>query len=152
LACDLSWTVHDDLCGSDHFPILIEDIIPSSNNQNQNWKLSKTDWNLLEKLCDEKIKEDTLTNVNDPILKFSTILLQIGEKCIPKTSTNPKKIKKPWFNGDCDEAIKNRKKAEKRFNLYPLNTNLENYRKLKAKARRIFNTSRRNSWRNFVLN
>jgi exonuclease III len=36
LACDLSWTVHDDLCGSDHFPIIIEDIIPSNNNQNQN--------------------------------------------------------------------------------------------------------------------
>ena len=150
LACDLSWTVHDDLCGSDHFPILIEDITPSNNNQNQNWKLSKADWNLFNKLCNETIKEDTLINIDDPISKFSNTLLEISEKCIPKTSTNPKKIKKPWFNDDCKEAIKSRKKAEKRFNLYPLNTNLDNYRKLKAKARRTFNTSRRNSWRNFV--
>jgi hypothetical protein len=50
LACGLSWTVYDDLCGSDHFPTLIEDIIPSSNNQNQNLKLSKADWNLFGKL------------------------------------------------------------------------------------------------------
>jgi hypothetical protein len=40
LASDLSWTVHDDLCDSDNFPILIEDIIPSNNNQNQIWNLS----------------------------------------------------------------------------------------------------------------
>ena len=150
LACDLSWTVHDDLCGSDHFPILIEDIIPSNNNQNQNWKLSKADWNLFNNLCNETIKEDTLANVDDPILEFTNILLENSEKCIPKTSTNPKKIKKPWFNNDCNEAMKNRKKAEKRFNLSPSNTNLDNYRKLRAKARRTFNTSRRNSWRNFV--
>ena len=31
-----------------------------------------------------------------------------------------------------------------------MKTNLDLYRKLKAKARRTFNTSRRNSWRNFV--
>jgi hypothetical protein len=65
LACDLSWTVHDDLCGSDHFPILIEDVILSNNNQNQNWKLSKADWHLFEMLCNETIQEDTLINANN---------------------------------------------------------------------------------------
>jgi hypothetical protein len=57
LASDLSWTVHDDLCGSDNFPTLIEDIIPSNNNQNQIWNLSKADWNQFGKLCNETLKE-----------------------------------------------------------------------------------------------
>lgn len=111
LAYDLSWTVHDDLCGSDHFPIVIEDVIPSNDKQNQNWKLSKAKWNLFDKLCIETIKEDTLINNNDPILKFTNIILEDSENSIPKTSTDPKKIKKPWFNGECNEAIKNRKKS-----------------------------------------
>ena len=123
LACDLSWTVHDDLCGSDHFPILIEDIIPSSNNKQQNWKLNKADWNMFKNLCIDTIKEDILINENEPILKFTNIVLENSEKAIPKTSTNPKKIKKPWFNDACKEAIKQRKKAEKRFNLFPSHTN-----------------------------
>ena len=31
LTCDLTWNVHDDLCGSDHFSIIIEKIPPSNN-------------------------------------------------------------------------------------------------------------------------
>ena len=150
LACDLSWTVHDDLCGSDHFPILIEDVIPSNDNKNQNWKLNKADWNLFKNLCIDNIEENILINESDPILKFTNIVLENSEKAIPKTSTNSKKIKKPWFNDTCKEAIKNRKKAEKRFNLSPSNTNLDNYRKFRAKARRTCNSSRKNSWRDFV--
>ena len=91
-----------------------------------------------------------MINESDPILKFTNIVLENSEKAIPKTSTNSKKIKKPWFNDTCKEAIKNRKKAEKRFNLSPSNTNLDNYRKFRAKARRTCNSSRKNSWRDFV--
>ena len=37
-------------------------------------------------------------------------LIDISEKCMPKTSTNPKKSN-PWYNDDCKEAIKQRKQA-----------------------------------------
>ena len=30
LLLDYSWRVHDDLCGSDHFPIILENLFPSS--------------------------------------------------------------------------------------------------------------------------
>ena len=60
--------------------------------------------------------------------------MENSETAIPKTSTSPKKIKKPWYNDNCDEAIKNRKKALKQFNLSPTHTNLDNYRKMKIKA------------------
>jgi hypothetical protein len=44
----------------------------------------------------KKIKEDILMNVNDPVLKFTKLLLENIEKYlhIPKKKlTNPKKIK-----------------------------------------------------------
>jgi hypothetical protein len=48
----------------------------------------------------------------DPILKFNETVISIADETIPKTSTNPKHPGKPWFNDDCKEANKNRKKAE----------------------------------------
>jgi hypothetical protein len=43
-----------------------------------------------------------LIDVDDPILNLTNIILENSEKCIPKTSTIPKKIKKPWFNDDSE--------------------------------------------------
>jgi hypothetical protein len=90
VACDISWTVHDDLCDSDHFITLTEDIIPTNKNQNQNWNFCKANWNEFDKVYNETINEDELIDENYPILKFTNIILENSEKCIPKTSTNKK--------------------------------------------------------------
>ena len=83
-------------------------------------------------------------------MKFTKIILENSNKAIPKTSTNPKKISKPWFNENCKEAIKKRKNAEKQFSLSPSQNNLDNFRILKAKARRTMKQSRRESRKNFL--
>ena len=67
-----------------------------------------------------------------------------------KTSTNPKHPGKPWFNDECKDAIKNRKKAERRFGKHPTSDNLRNFRIFRAKARRTLKQNRRNCWRNCV--
>ena len=51
LLLDLHWTVHDDLCGSDHFPIIVEGSDPLKPDCTENWKLNKADWALFESLC-----------------------------------------------------------------------------------------------------
>ena len=52
--------------------------------------------------------------------------IDISEKCIPKTSTNPKKSN-PWYNDDCKEAIKQRKETLSRFCKFPTKDNLNTY-------------------------
>jgi hypothetical protein len=47
-------------------------------------------------------------------LKINETVISIADETIPKTSTNPKHPGKPWFNDECKDAIKNRKKAERR--------------------------------------
>ena len=98
----------------------------------------------------KRLKKYFFINELDPILKFTKIILENSNKTIPKTSTNPKKISKPWFNENCKEAIKKRKNAEKQFSLSPSQNNLDNFRILKAKARRTIKQSKRESWKNFV--
>ena len=35
------WKVHDDLCGSDHFPVLLNNIGPDLDEPVSRWKLNK---------------------------------------------------------------------------------------------------------------
>ena len=56
---------------------------------------------------------------------FTSSLLDISNKSIPKTTTNPKKSK-PWYNDECKDAIKQRKQALSKFRRYPTKENLNN--------------------------
>ena len=64
-------------------------------------------------LCSEQLNNDTFES-DDPVIDFSNTLLEIAERTIPKSSINPKP-KKPWFDDECKQSIKERKKAEKAF-------------------------------------
>jgi len=45
LFLDQSWSVHDDLCGSDHYPVLIKSTQINQIEALSSWKLNKADWN-----------------------------------------------------------------------------------------------------------
>jgi len=62
LYLDLSWKVHEDLCGSDHFPIIIysDRAVPSVTNRA--WKLSKADWNIFSHKAASDLKADYIVN------------------------------------------------------------------------------------------
>ena len=102
-------------------------------------------------MCDESLTTTSLSDSTDCIADISSSLIDISEKCIPKTSTNPKKSN-PWYNDDCKEAIKQRKDTLSRFCKFPTNDNLNTYRVFRAKARRTIKSSKRKSWRTYVSN
>ena len=105
---DYNWSVCEDQHGSDHFPIIIESLQHSSEDHNPKWKLNKADWDLFHSLCEESLTAVSLSDSIDPIAGFTSSLIDICGKCIPKTSTSPKKSN-PWCNQDCKEATKERK-------------------------------------------
>jgi len=150
LFLDYSWNVHDDLCGSDHFPIILNPLNASPTPETQRWKLDKADWDSFSELCSTDIVfEDIIHNAN-PIESFTDILIKIAGKTIPKTSKKPKIIRKPWFDDDCKNAISERKEALKRFKLNPCSTTLSNLRVFRAKARRTIRSNKRNTWKTYV--
>ena len=139
LFLDFDWSVYDDQSGSDHFPVIIENVNTSSNDHNSKWKLNKANWELYHSLCEESIKPETFENSLDPIADFTSSLLDISYKSIPKTSTNAKKSR-PWYNDECKNAIKQRQQALSKFCRYPTNENLNKVKNLRAKARRGLQT------------
>ena len=151
LYLDYEWSVCEDQHGSDHFPIVVESIKTSEEDHNPKWKLNKANWDLFHTLCDESLTTTSLSDSTDCIADFTSSLIDISEKCIPKTSTNPKKSN-PWYNDDCKEAIKQRKDTLSRFCKFPTKDNLNTYRVFRAKARRTIKLSKRKSWRTYVSN
>ena len=151
LYLDYDWSVCEDQRGSDHFPILIESVQTHDEALIPKWKLNKADWDLFHTLCNESLTDTFLSDSSDPITDFTSSLINISEKCIPKTSTNPKKIN-PWYNDDCKEAIKQRKDTLSKFCKFPTHENLNTYRNSRAKARRTIKSAKRKSWRTYVSN
>ena len=50
---DFQWSVHSDMCGSDHFPIVLESIVPAPEEHYPRWKFSKADWGTFSSLCSQ---------------------------------------------------------------------------------------------------
>ena len=91
-----------------------------------------------------------MTDAGDPMSLFISILKDIAEQTIPKTSAVPKRFNKPWFSDTCKETIKERNRALERFIREPTEGNLNAYRIARAKARRNIRHSKKTSWRNYV--
>ena len=130
---DYSWKVHDDTCGSDHFPIILVNSGPELDDKIPRWNLRRAKWDEFKNSCILELKSDGNDIVDDNITYFSKTLLSIAEESIPKTSSN-KKHNKSWFSDDRKTAIRSRKAALQKFNLQPSAENLNNFKIHRAKT------------------
>ena len=119
LFLDLSWSVHNDQCGSDHFPIIIQQSIRTPTGNPQRWKLLKAKWDDFNDQCSSQLTSDQITRGGDNIEAFTKTLLDIANNTIPKTKPVQSAKSKPWYSDECKEAVKNRIDALKRFTQSP---------------------------------
>ena len=144
---DYRWKVHNDLCGCDHFLILLEILQPFHDERLPHWKLNKANLEVFETLCQQKLFQDH--NTTDQTKYFTDTLISIANECITKISTS-NKHKTPWFNEDCRKAIHLRKAALRKFNKQPTTTNLNDFKLLRAKTRKLIKEAKKKSWQNYV--
>jgi ribonuclease HI len=147
---DFDWKVDDDLHGSDHFPIFVQNVGPPVLENISRWKLRKADWEKFRSLCEESIRPENFLDQDDPTELFTDLLYDIASKCIPKTSSTPKRAHKPWFDEKCKEAVKERKSALNTFKTKPTSENLNKFRIARARARRTMKQSKKTSWKQYV--
>ena len=145
---DYVWKVHNDPCGSDHFPIILEISQPiHENNRPSCWKTNKANWQEFKTLCNSKLIQN-LDNT-DLIKHFTETLISIANLTIPKTSPSNSR-NTPWFNNECKTAIQLRNAALRKFNKEPSTNNLNSFKLFRAKARRIIKQAKKISWQNYV--
>ena len=143
------WEVHDDCCGSDHFPIILTAAEDDNHIKNQRWKFKQADWETFKSHCSNQLNNSSFASDN-PIPDFSNILLEIAESTIPKSS-NSSKPRKPWFDDDCKQAIKDRKRAERSFRRSLSHSKLSSFRIYRAKARPPSKVKRENLGKSLFL-
>ena len=81
---------------------------------------------------------------------FIDKLCEIANETIPKSNPNPKKPQKPWFSDECKEAISERKRSLRVLKRSPTNTNLQEYRIERAKARQVIRANKKKCWHEYV--
>ena len=92
---EFQWKVHEDLCGSDHFPILLQTQRKNENNQKvPTWKTHRVDWDSFRDLCKVSfLPWELASNQRDPVQYFTDTLLEVSALSIPKTSKfSPKEV------------------------------------------------------------
>ena len=116
---------------------------PPSLERVQRWKLAKANWDQFQHLCSTRLQQSAISDADDPMSFFTSILKDIAEETIPKTSAVPKRFNKPWFSDICKDAIKERNRALERFKREPTEGNLNAYRIARAKTRRDIRHSKK---------
>ena len=140
------WDVHDDLCGSDHFPVVVRLTKSLPTKIPERWKLNKADWTTFTALCKEQLNEQT----TDSIEQFTNNPISICNKTIPKTSTKLRKLNPPWFTEVCHQSVKERQRALRQFQANNTTANLNLFKLQRARTRKTIRENKRSSWRAYV--
>ena len=91
------WKIHNKLCDSYHFSIILESLQPLHKNKLPHWKMNTANWQVFEIICKQKLLKDS--NIIDQTKHFTETLISIANKTIAKTSVS-NKPHTPWFNDD----------------------------------------------------
>ena len=145
---DFNWKSHDDLCGSDHFPIFLSLSKPQSEQSTNHWKFTKANWDLFQTLCISHIAPSIL-DAEDPTKVFSETLIQCTNEAIPKCSAKPSSPKTPWFDDECKELQRQRKAAQRKFFKKPTIQNKCLHQNLRAQTRFLFKKKKKDTWKTF---
>lgn len=160
IACAIEWTVNEDLYNSDHFPIHINlnNNLSDSNvrNLNSSWNFNKADWSLFSEHVNSNLQDISSLDPqqklsSEELLRyFESQIRSAADAAIPKRKSKNTKKDVPWWNKECEEAIK---AYEHAYNVYKRHQTFENkieFKKLRAKSRRIIKNSKKEAWRTFI--
>ena len=162
LIIDFDWEVLDNLYGSDHYPLMLKFNQPIEKpiRLSQKWKFQDANWEKYKQnvtlniqnldIYIENSTQNNTVDIDEIINKFTEIIIDSANVSIPKTNEGKKKKIIPWWNAECENAIRNAKKA---LNTYKRENTLRNrieFKKQKSIAKRIVKDSKKKSWLNYL--
>ena len=150
LFLDYNLSVCEDQHNSDHFPIIIERNIFSTEDHNPKWKLNRANWDLFNTLCTRRLVPENFKESSVPIADFASSLIEISKECIPQTSTSPTKSN-PWTLTTVKKQLNSANKLYLNSKDLQIPTISMISKVFRAKARRTIKISKHKSCRSYVL-
>ncbi|XP_049855809.1 uncharacterized protein LOC126336312 [Schistocerca gregaria] len=113
----VQWSVHDDLCGSDHFLICLSLPQHLSSRRPCRWAMNKADWDLFSSIA---TFEPLSTDAIDAVVHSVAIgIITAAESAIPCSSGTPRWRTVPRWSPEIAEAIKDPRQAPQRCKRHP---------------------------------
>lgn len=139
--------------GSDHFPILSRfrrRLTVEKMGTASRLDYTTADWEKFCGSCDKDVgwvdSEGDVEGWNRSICGM--LMGAAGGSILKKEGFKRRKIV-PWWNKDCDAAVRARNKAYRRLRKCPVVANWVEYKRLRAVARRVIKEAKRERWRKF---
>lgn len=76
---------------------------------------------------------------------ISSMIHDAARGTIPEKREPKARRRVPWWNKKCDDAVRNRNRADRKLKKYPMVDNVIEYKRLRAKARKVIKKEKRNS-------
>jgi ribonuclease HI len=112
--------------------------------------MNSADWNSYQyhaKITKEMVEKHP---IDESVRLITNTIISAAEASIPKTSGRPRRQMKPWWNENCKQTYKEKRRAFGIFKRYPTTENFTNYKKCKAIFRRTLRRSQADSWRTYI--
>ena len=148
LLLEFEWGLFDQTMDSDHYPIWIRSGRKRRPISFPKWVIDKANWPKFTQNTIPTSSVKDFQSVHEANEYCKTFIKDAATKAIPKTSGNEKNYNSPWWNEECKKVKENRKIAWEKF-LNEEITQIE-WNRAKAKARQVFNWSKKKSWLQFM--
>lgn len=145
----LTWRTADDLYGSDHYPILVEEVVPEPVEREPRFIIRKAKWKDFNHLT-EMTEINNEQSVEENLSSFTTKVLHAAELTIPKSAGGPLKHRCVWWRPEITHFNLERKSALRRYQRSGRDVDKISYKRWRAKAAKIKSEARKNSWRGYV--
>jgi len=142
-------TVTSEFLGSDH-SIVLTNVNANTTLEDHGvpkWNFSKADWQKFSAACDQTSPSFSIS-LSYAYCLFETSVREAALEAIPQ-SKKSLKIAVPWWNKQCDVAVKKKKHAFNRMKRTWLLSDMIIFKRCRARARRIILEAKSSSWQQF---
>jgi len=148
---DFEYSVDQNLHDSDHYPILLGlNNSPVLGDKPDKFDMKKANW----KIFKEQTELDNDTNLNCSIDEhvdgITEVIMNAACAAIPVKRSSRRRIPVPWWNEDCENALRERQLAERALKRNHNLTCKIRYNRARARCKYIFKQSRKSSWESYV--
>lgn len=148
------WRVlEEESMGSDHFPILCtfgRSLTMEAGGSVSRFDFSRAKWEEFESNIGENLEfinsEGSIDDYNDSL---SEVILNAALESIPCRGVPKERVIVPWWNSDCDKAVKKRNLAFRTLRRNITQENVIYFKQCRASARRTIKEAKKNCWRTF---
>lgn len=146
------WSVYNDLCRSDHYPIICKPLIHNQSPQNmtkiKKWLINKANW---EKYQEIEFDDDIhCRDIEEKTTYITQTIKNAALNSIPQSSDTIRRHNVPWWTPTIQKCITERRRAERRAYRRPFGENLMNLRKAMAISRKRIKEGKTTEFQNFV--